>query len=279
MSEEKEYTGGSVSYYSIDVNDPINENSDPYTAECQDIIEALKLDFQEGNVLKAIWRRAAARLGRSKKGYDDGLYDAEKIVFYGQRLVAAEQRAKRQAALPKGDVYAEGARILLTAKANSHRGGDETYRPSDADGWYAWNGLIGSRPAGNVEVEFRNGSTITDAAEDLSWMHCKNPDDIVKWRPARAAGFDPYGPRDAEGWYAWSGDETMRPAGKVDVVKRDGEMWCGIAEGFIWNYGGSKSPADIVKWRPFEDCANANKGCVRSKLPNSPYCDQCEPDL
>jgi hypothetical protein len=87
MSEEKEYTGGSVTYYAVDVNAPINEESDPYTAECQDIIEALKLDFNEGNVLKAIWRRAAARLGRSKKGYDDGLYDAEKIVFYGQRLV------------------------------------------------------------------------------------------------------------------------------------------------------------------------------------------------
>ena len=61
---------------------------------------------------------------------------------------------------------------------------------------------------------------------------------------------DPYGPRDAEGWYAWNGDGTMRPAGKVDVVKREGSMWCGLAEEFIWNYGESKSHADIVKWRP-----------------------------
>lgn len=250
MSQEKEYTGGSVSYYSIDVNYPINENSDPYTAECQDIIEALKLDFQEGNCLKAIWRRAAARLGRSKKGYDDGLYDAEKIVFYGQRLVAAEQRAKRQAELPKGDIYAEGARILLAAKTKSHNAVDEAYGPCDEEGWYAWNGLTGLRPAGNVEVEFRNGSTITDAAESLSWMHCKNPDDIVKWRPASSAETDPYGPRDAEGWYAWNGDETMRPAGKVDYVMRGwpDDVETSTAKCLRWHF--LQESGDIVKWRP-----------------------------
>ena len=186
MSQEKEYTGGSVSYYSIDVNAPINEASDPYTAECQDIIEALKLDFNEGNVLKAIWRRAAARLGRSKKGYDDGLYDAEKIVFYGQRLVAIEQRAKR------------------------------------------------------VSEAYPSAAIAKDAAEGQHDLDFPSPDKEQ----------DPYGPRDAEGWYAWNGDGTMRPAGKVDVVKREGSMWCGLAEEFIWNYGESKSHADIVKWRP-----------------------------
>lgn len=187
MSDEKEYTGGSVSYYSIGVNDPINENSDPYTAECQDIIEALKLDFQEGNVLKAIWRRAAARLGRSKKGYDDGLYDAEKIVFYGQRLVAAEQRHKRIAA----------------AAVNSVLDGEKSI----------------SEALGDAVEELANGI---------------------------------YGPRDAEGWYAWNGDETMRPAGKVDYIMRgwpsEGDSDTGTAEGLRWEHNGSAG--DIVKWRP-----------------------------
>lgn len=180
MSQEKEYTGGSVSYYSIDVNDPINENSDPYTAECQDIIEALKLDFQEGNVLKAIWRRAAARLGRSKKGYDDGLYDAEKIVFYGQRLVAAEQRAKHQPEKPFGEKLIEAceqANAQMAAEAK------DPYGPRDAEGWYEWTGDETIRPAGRVTLRFRNSVEDTGSANIFDWRHDGGNSDIVKWRP------------------------------------------------------------------------------------------------
>lgn len=85
----EEYTGGSVSYYAVDINRPLDEKADPYKAECQDIIDALDMDFNEGCAFKAIWRRAAARnLGLRKKGYDDGLYDAQKVEFYGARMVA-----------------------------------------------------------------------------------------------------------------------------------------------------------------------------------------------
>ena len=85
----EEYTGGSVSYYAVDINRPLDEKADPYKAECQDIIDALGMDFNEGCAFKAIWRRAAARnLGLRKKGYDDGLYDAQKVEFYGARMVA-----------------------------------------------------------------------------------------------------------------------------------------------------------------------------------------------
>lgn len=173
MSQEKEYTGGSVSYYSIDVNAPINEASDPYTAECQDIIEALKLDFNEGNVLKAIWRRAAARLGRSKKGYDDGLYDAEKMVFYGERLVAIEQRAISE--------KAPNWPLNKTATADVQ----DPYGPRDAEGWYAWNGDETMRPAGWVQVMARDGITATLSAENFDWNVHNKYDDIVKWRPAQ----------------------------------------------------------------------------------------------
>lgn len=192
MSQEKEYTGGSVSYYSIDVNAPINEASDPYTAECQDIIEALKLDFNEGNVLKAIWRRAAARLGRSKKGYDDGLYDAEKIVFYGQRLVAIEQRHKRLAAAAVKSVI-DGEKSIAEAVI---------------------------------------GAVVQDVAEQVA---------------------DIYGPRDAEGWYTWNGDETMRPAGKVDYVCRSnsaGHFETTNADHLRWDHDRIDDGGDIVKWRP-----------------------------
>lgn len=84
MSEE--YTGGSVSYYSVKIDHPTIKR-DPYLAECNDIIEALNMTFAEGNAFKAIWRSCAARLGSSKRGYSDGLYDAEKVVFFGNRMV------------------------------------------------------------------------------------------------------------------------------------------------------------------------------------------------
>jgi hypothetical protein len=87
-----EYTGKSVSYYSVQVAKPINASSQPYTAECIDIIEALGMDYAEGNAFKAIWRKCAARtLGKQKRGYTDGVYDAEKVEFFGGRMVAIEK--------------------------------------------------------------------------------------------------------------------------------------------------------------------------------------------
>ncbi|WP_288076585.1 hypothetical protein [Pseudomonas sp.] len=89
---QQEYTGGSVSYYTVRVEQPTNADAAPYSAECNDIIEALGMNYAEGNAFKALWRRCAARnLGLAKHGYKDGLYDAEKVVFFGQRMVALEQ--------------------------------------------------------------------------------------------------------------------------------------------------------------------------------------------
>lgn len=89
--DTREYTGNSVSYYRIPVVDPTTPKVEPYVAECNDIIESLGLNYAEGNVLKAIWRIAAARKGLSKRGYTDGVYDAEKIVFFGNRILRDEQ--------------------------------------------------------------------------------------------------------------------------------------------------------------------------------------------
>lgn len=88
---EPEYTGGSVSYYTARIDHPTNPSREPYEAECNDIIEALNMNYAEGNAFKAIWRKCAARLGTAKKGYTDGLYDAEKIVFFGERMVEQER--------------------------------------------------------------------------------------------------------------------------------------------------------------------------------------------
>lgn len=91
---KEEYTGASVSYYAAEVVSPTNPDSEPYTAECNDIIEALGMTFAEGNAFKAIWRSCAARkFGKAKKGYDNGLYDAEKVVFFGERMVVCAKAA------------------------------------------------------------------------------------------------------------------------------------------------------------------------------------------
>lgn len=89
-----EYTGGSSSYYTVHVKNPTTEGRDPYFAECNDIIEALDMNYAEGNAFKAIWRRTAARKGMRKKGYDNGLYDAEKVEFFGKRLVEQSKESK-----------------------------------------------------------------------------------------------------------------------------------------------------------------------------------------
>jgi len=91
-----EYTGAAVSYYLVPIDDPIR-GSPRYTAECNDIIEALDMNWAEANAFKAIWRRSAARtLNRRKKDYDDGIYDAEKIVYYAQRMLVLEQRRQNK---------------------------------------------------------------------------------------------------------------------------------------------------------------------------------------
>lgn len=82
-----EHTGGPVSYYLVAVTNP-NQGSTAYMAECGDIIEALGMNFNEGNAFKAIWRSAAARTLKKLKHAGDPVYDAEKVVFYGQRMLA-----------------------------------------------------------------------------------------------------------------------------------------------------------------------------------------------
>ena len=88
--EEIKNSGGSVSYYKVSIDKPTTLPA-PYEAECNDIIEAVGMNFAEGNIFKALWRRAAARRGVRKGGYDQGKYDAEKILFFAQRLIVMKK--------------------------------------------------------------------------------------------------------------------------------------------------------------------------------------------
>lgn len=182
MTDQPEYSGGKTNYYMVDVISPVDQRSDPYTAECQDIIEALGMDFNEGNAFKALWRRAAARLGKSKRGYTDGLYDAEKVEFYGKRLVELERRGKERIRVncsECGEPWLDLHVCSIPVRAS------DPFGPRDADGWYTWNGDDTMRPAGLVETVLRDGFVNPPHnAEANEWSHGSESGDIVKWRPA-----------------------------------------------------------------------------------------------
>ena len=94
-ASEEEYTGGSTSYYKVWIDNPTSiHEQEPYQSECNDVIEALGMNYAEGNAFKALWRKAAARQGKKKKGYDNGLYDSEKVRFFGERLVIQSKTNK-----------------------------------------------------------------------------------------------------------------------------------------------------------------------------------------
>lgn len=84
---KRELTGGSSDYYKVNIASPTSGGA-PYMAECNDIIEALNMEYDVANVFKAAWRIAALREGHGKPGQDSPVYDAEKVVFFGQRIIA-----------------------------------------------------------------------------------------------------------------------------------------------------------------------------------------------
>lgn len=89
LADLEEHTGGSVGYYKVHVANPTTL-PEAYYAEANDIIESLGLTFAEGNLFKAIWRMAADRNGKKKKG-NNSVYDAEKLVFFAERVLVHEK--------------------------------------------------------------------------------------------------------------------------------------------------------------------------------------------
>jgi hypothetical protein len=74
------------------VEDPQREEQEPYQAECEDIIRALNMSFDEGCEFKAIWRTAAARQGNGKPDHK-AKYDAQKRVHYSKASLRQIERA------------------------------------------------------------------------------------------------------------------------------------------------------------------------------------------
>lgn len=84
--EVGEKSGGKVNYYLVNVDHPRRDDQPAYQAECEDIISALGMTFDEGCAFKALWRSAAARKGIRKAGHDP-IYDAEKMVHYSGNVL------------------------------------------------------------------------------------------------------------------------------------------------------------------------------------------------
>ena len=82
-------SGGLNDYWLVNVQKP-QRGGNPYQAECDDIIFALNMTFDEGEAFKAIWRTCTARLGYGKKG-NTALYNAQKLVHRSKRIL---QRAE-----------------------------------------------------------------------------------------------------------------------------------------------------------------------------------------
>lgn len=79
-------TGGKVNYYLVKVTHPRREEQPAYQAECEDIIHALGMTFDEGCAFKALWRTAAARQQNGKPGHS-AVYDMEKVIHYAGNLL------------------------------------------------------------------------------------------------------------------------------------------------------------------------------------------------
>jgi hypothetical protein len=89
----EESSGLRVNYYLVQVRFPQREDQPAYQAECEDIIDALELTFDEANIFKEIWRTARQRQGFGKAG-NTSVRAAEKMVHYSGRIL---KKAKQSA--------------------------------------------------------------------------------------------------------------------------------------------------------------------------------------
>ena len=87
MSEQS--SGGDNDYWVATITEP--KRLEPYRAECEDLIEHFQFSFAEGNAFKALWRMGMDRAAEGKPG-DTPLRNAQKVAYYGQRMVVKEKK-------------------------------------------------------------------------------------------------------------------------------------------------------------------------------------------
>lgn len=153
-----ENSGGDVSYYRVEVTRP--KRTEPYVAECEDIIAHLGMDFFEGEAFKAAWRKAAQRtLGVGKEG-NTALRDAQKMAHYGARCLAIEENRKpavQAAAAPVTWLPGDAVRFTGETRRNFENGA--LYRVVESTNLGSvcvkgLSGFIGSWPFGAAATEW-----------------------------------------------------------------------------------------------------------------------------
>lgn len=152
-----ENSGGRVNYYLVEVKHPQREDQPPYRAECEDIIEALDLNFDEANMFKEIWRGARARQGAEKEG-NTALRGAQKLVHYAGRILRRVERStktKEATPIPKME-------------------------------WIEWKGEFDMPPGltsrSSVEVMTEKNGILVGYAGGFEWKHKKYIKNIVRYR-------------------------------------------------------------------------------------------------
>lgn len=158
---QTENSGGLCDYYLCPVDNPQRGGQAAYVAECEDIIQALGLTFDEGCEFKSIWRRARARQGFAK-AESNALRDAQKACHYAGRILRFEEAKQPPIDLP-------GA--------------------TDRDGFNRYNGEdIPELSHGKlIDLKFRGGLVIRCQkfnSDSTAWRPSKTmpSSDIVGWR-------------------------------------------------------------------------------------------------
>ena len=131
--KKPENSGFLCEYYLAPVVAPQRKEQAPYVAECEDVIQALELTFDEACEFKSIWRRGRGRQG-FQKAESTPVRDASKALHYARRVYALELRKA-------DDVTRNGfdeARIDIIAQ-NGNNGEHYTRYPWDrAPDWAQW---------------------------------------------------------------------------------------------------------------------------------------------
>lgn len=79
------------------------------------------------------------------------------------------------------DIYAKVSQTLVTTPETT-----DPFGKLGAGGWYEWEGNGDFRPAGLVDVVFRDEVEVPRCnATAWDWDHLDSEGDIVKWRPAQ----------------------------------------------------------------------------------------------
>lgn len=151
-ASQKESSGLRVNYYLVQVDHPQREEQPAYQAECEDIIDALGLTFDEANIFKEIWRIANERThGKGKEG-NNPLRAAQKLVHYAGRILKKAQR-------------------------------DSNTEP---DAWTPWAGSDKRCPVyskAKIDILFRDSDTRTKVQAGVyRWEHLGSDTDIVAYR-------------------------------------------------------------------------------------------------